>query len=129
MGGMIRIAIPETLPTPNVLLRLHWSKRGRIQRRVATMIGGALLQAGWRPGAPLAAVEVRIRRYSAKQPDPDALPGTAKLILDALQPASKRHPYGLGVIADDSAKCVKALHVEHVGKRQARTEIEIEAAE
>lgn len=55
------------------------------------------------------------------------MPSTAKLLLDVLQPASKRHPGGLGVIADDSSRCIELPHMEHVPKRIACTDVEIEA--
>ena len=38
--------------------------------------------------------------------DPDGLPTCAKHILDVLQPRSKKHPDGLGVIAEDTADCI-----------------------
>ncbi len=123
---MIRFAIDETLPTVNTLLRLHWAKRQRIARRVQQLVWIELRKQGTLPASPLERVRIRVRRYASNAPDPDGMPTTAKLLLDVLQPLSKRHPLGLGVIADDSAACIAALHVEHVPKRVARTEVEIE---
>jgi hypothetical protein len=126
---MIRFSIPETLPTLNVLLRAHWRKRGRMQRHVAWLVLAELRKIGALPRTePLRQVHVRIKRYSSRAPDPDAIDSTAKLLMDSLQPQSRRHPYGLGLIVDDSAHCVVSLHVEHVPKRIARTDVEIEPA-
>lgn len=124
----LQFTIPETLPTVNTLLRLHWRKRGRIQQRVASLAAAELRKLGAIPRTePLTRVAVRIKRYSSQSPDPDAITSTAKLLLDCLQPASKRHPYGLGLIEDDSHAVIVSLTVEHVGQRVARTDVEIEA--
>lgn len=116
-------SMPIRTPTINELLRMHWRVRGRLQRRVATELFLALPR--WRPAQPWARARVRIERYSPQQPDADALPGTAKLILDALQPPSKRHPYGLGLIAGDRAGELE-VEVVHVGRRLKRTDIWVE---
>jgi hypothetical protein len=124
--AILSVSIPITTPTPNELIRMHWRVRQRLQRKVADALGWALKEAGWRPGVPLARAAVRLARFSPMEPDPDALPGTAKLVLDALQPPSRRHPYGLGVIAEDTNAAV-VPSVVHVGRRLQRTDVEIEA--
>lgn len=118
-------SMPIRTPTVNELLRMHWRVRGRLQRRVALELYVALGLARWRPAQPWARARVRIERYSPQQPDADALPGTAKLVLDALQPPSKRHPYGLAVIAGDRAAELE-VEVVHVGRRLQRTDIWVE---
>jgi hypothetical protein len=123
---ILSVSIPITAPTPNDLLRMHFRARGKLQRKIAVALGWALKEQGWRPGKPLLRAAVRIARYSPMEPDPDGLPGTAKMILDALQPPSERHPYGLGVIADDTRAAV-VPSVVHVGRRLRRTDVEIEA--
>lgn len=122
----IRFAIDETLPTLNVLLRLHWSKRQRIARRVQQLVWVELRKQGLLPMVPMQRARIQVRRFSSNEPDPDGMPSTAKLLLDVLQPMSKRHPLGLGVIVNDDSDSI-TLHVEHVPKRVARTEVEIEA--
>lgn len=127
---MIRFSIAETLPSLNKLLRMHWRKRQRIQRQVAWLVLAALRETGALPrNAPLQRVDIRIKRYSGQALDPDGATSSAKLLLDALQPPSRRHPYGLGLIVDDSASCISSIHVEHVPKRIARTDVEIEVIE
>lgn len=124
----IRITIAETLPTLNMLLRLHWSKRRRIQSRVSQLVWLDLQRQGIRLSAPIGRCRIRIRRYSRRSPDVDSLPSTGKLLLDVLQPASKTHPQGLGVIADDTPECIVEYRVEHaVGKN--RMDVEIEAVD
>lgn len=102
-----------TLPTLNVLLRMHWSKRRRLQQEVAWECMRAMRLASIRADKPMDRCEVRIVRHSRREPDPDGLPGTAKLLLDALQPRSKVHPCGLGLIVDDGPKCIRKLTVQH----------------
>ncbi len=125
---MIRFVIDETLPTINTLLRMHWRKRGVLLSKIQYAVYVALAQSNQLPQgrAPMARCRIRIRRFSRNEPDVDALKATAKLLLDVLQPLSKRHPKGLGLIADDSSACIAELHVEHVPKHMARTEVEIE---
>jgi hypothetical protein len=67
------------------------------------------------------ACEVEIWYYSPREPDQDNLNSTAKIILDCLQPISKKHPHGLGFIHDDGSRCLKNLKVHHVSAKEART--------
>lgn len=117
-----------TLPTPNTLMRMHWSRRRRLQRRVCELVWCAMREAGIRPRAPLGCCRVQITRYSRRRCDVDALHGTGKLLLDVLQPASRRHPEGLGVIADDSPDCIVEYRVEHA-RGGHRTDVMIEAVD
>lgn len=127
---VIRLSIPERLPTVNILIRMHWAKRKALTERVQQWAHIELLKAGWNfRRQPIKQCAVRINRYSSQEPDPDGLRSTAKLLLDVLQPMSKKHPYGLGVIAEDSSKCIASLEVTHVPKRIARTDVEIEVIE
>jgi hypothetical protein len=119
-------SIPMTLPTLNVMLRMHWSKRRRLQQTVSWEIMRALRLGGWNPSRPLNRCDVEIVRHSRREPDRDGLASTAKLILDALQPASKTHPCGLGVIREDDSTCIRHLDVRHatsVGRKVERTDI------
>jgi hypothetical protein len=110
--------IPIRLPTLNTLLRMHWAKRKALLAQVSMFVCASV---GARSGAPMARAHVDIKRYSTQEPDVDGMPGTAKLILDVFQPASKRHPCGLGYILDDSSKCI-TLAVTHVKSREKRTD-------
>lgn len=110
-----------TLPTLNTLLRMHWSKRRRMQQEVAWECMRAMRLSGIRIDSPIEHCDIVIVRHSRREPDPDGMPGTAKLLLDALQPRSKTHPCGLGVIADDGPKCIRRLEVRHAQAVRCRS--------
>jgi hypothetical protein len=104
-----RLAAP--LPTLNRWERMHWRERHIFKRFLATEV--MALTAGMRPAEPWQHVAVLVFRHSIGTPDGDNT--IAKALLDVLQPPSKRHPYGLGIIAgDDPAHCrcsVKGIKV------------------
>ncbi|PXV60679.1 hypothetical protein SAMN04487785_102407 [Dyella jiangningensis] len=118
----IVIVIEARTPTMNVWQRLHWSQRQKLGREFATLIALACQR---RPATPLAKCTITIERYSPKNPDRDGRYGGVKPVLDALQPLSKRHPYGLGFIEDDNDDCVTDLKVLHVKSSLKRTRITI----
>lgn len=99
----IHFTLHFAIPTLNKWERMHWRAKVRFKRMLAQEI--ALAMIGQRPSVPIAAVFVQIFRHSVGVPtDDDNL--IAKAVLDVLQPPSKRHPYGLGVISgDDPATC------------------------
>lgn len=93
--------LPLNLPSENALIRLgRWRYRD-LRGDVATLVAAALT--GRRPVKPYALVHVKMHRYSHQLIDEGNLHSCSKLVLDVLQPHSKRHPDGLGVIADDGA--------------------------
>jgi hypothetical protein len=100
------------------MMRTHFAARKRYIATLAWEVRAAIL--GPLPAAPLARSRVTIWRHSIQPLDADALAGSVKHLLDLLQPMSKRHPYGLGLIADDRADCC-ALSVHWV-KARSRTE-------
>lgn len=97
----VSFTIAGLTPSPNTLMRTHWAKRSKMTRELAWKIREAI--AGGLPEAPFATSRVSVWRHSIQPLDADALCASAKLLMDAMQPASKRHPYGLGIIADDRA--------------------------
>lgn len=90
-------------PTGNQWLRIHWAKRKKMIEAIAAEIRAQIPAAS---GITFDSAKVHIIRQSSSRPDEDGLYGSVKGILDALQPASKRHPYGTYVIADDSSDCI-----------------------
>jgi len=122
-AGKIVIDIATRAPLQNEWQRMHWTVRRKVCRLWAELIFTAYPHV---PAAPIAKCRITIERFSTQKPDRDGLYGGLKPILDALQPASKRHPYGLGFIVDDNDDCVIDLKPIHVKGRDPRTRITIE---
>ncbi|GAA0721438.1 hypothetical protein [Dokdonella soli] len=125
---MIAFTLARRLPTLNAWLRLHRHARRRLMRAVSAEVWLELAKQHAKPREPFQRARVTIHRHGPKEPDPDGLPATAKALLDVLQPFSKRHPCGLGVIVDDSSRCIE-LHVKHVHSTEQRTDVLIEPLE
>lgn len=100
-GQVIRLVVPRLTPLLNVTSRQHWSARSRARREWAWDLRAALGRQP-RPAVPFARARVVIERRSIRTPDRDGLYGGAKGVVDCLLPQSKRHPTGLGFVADDT---------------------------
>lgn len=124
---MIHFEIPIRTPTLNTYLRMHWARRKRIARDIAWAIR-AHMPANLYPNQPIKRCRITVDRESTKEPDMDNLIGGLKPLIDALQPASKRHPLGLGIIADDSPRCLLLLTARHMAGKGQRTIVTIEEA-
>lgn len=116
-----RLAGP--LPLLNEWERMHWAKRGAFKKALAREVWAA--QLGALPSEPIKYATVKIWRHSIRQPDQDNL--IAKALLDVLQPAGKRHPYGLGIIAGDDPGHVHAriYHVQALRRVDQGTRVVI----
>lgn len=101
----VAVKIPVRLPTVNEMLRMHWRKRITVRKALGWALHVCIPPAR-RPPAPLTKVTIRIERHGAGTPDPDGLRTCAKHVLDVLQPFSRKHPNGLGIIADDTSAVV-----------------------
>lgn len=101
--ALLCVELPWLTPMANGWARMHFTRRktemDRIGAAVARAISITLLKQ-----LPLQSAHVRITRCSAVAPDPGGLSSMEKPILDALQQASRRHPYGSGVIVEDNAE-------------------------
>lgn len=117
----VEFSLPVRLPTYNASLRKHWGAR----RRFTDSLGWLLL-AAWpkssRPAEPMQYVDVVVRRHSTREPDPDGFDSCAKPLMDVLQPPSKRHPYGQGVIINDDPRHAR-VRVEHVHSKLQQTDV------
>lgn len=125
----IRLTIPEVLPGQNVLLRMHWAKRMRVRKRVAWYMKAALLEkgSGWKIGnKPLEKCRITVTRHCRRKLDADNSVSSVKALLDVLQPHSKTHPDGLGVIQNDSESCIVEPVRVIQEKGTAKTVVEIE---
>lgn len=121
---MIEITIDVRTPLLNEWQRMHWARRRRLAKDIAWRVK-LRLPIGQHPDRPLKRCSIEIERESTQAPDIDGMVGGLKPLLDALQPHSRRHPHGLGIIADDSPKCVTGLSVRHVAGKGQRTTIRI----
>lgn len=128
MGDSIAFRLDTLLPTPNRLMRMHYRERGRLLQDLAWQVRASIL--GPLPAKPLARAKITVTRHALQAPDVDALAGCTKLLLDLLQPPSKRHPCGLGVIANDTADALfldtRFVRVRHRGDQH--TQVVVEAA-
>lgn len=75
---------------------------------------------------PLPRARVKITRFSSQEPDADAI-GFVKPILDAMQPVSKRHPYGVGFITNDTRDTLDlSVLWQHAPAKTGHVLIEVE---
>jgi hypothetical protein len=103
---VFRLSRPLLLP--NRKKNLHWSEISKIIHQLSDEAAQAILRP---PTDPLIFASVSVLRYGLKEPDRDNLEASLKMLLDILQPRSKRHPYGLGIISgDDPAHLNSEIH-------------------
>lgn len=113
--------------TFNQFMRAHWRKQRAQGPRWATFLRAAL---GPSPRKPIEVAEVTVTVYRTMLQDPNNVSASCKSIFDALQVRSKRHPYGLGWIRDDSAAHLVYRTAEVKCKRQeTRTVVEVRPVE
>ncbi|GAA5442626.1 hypothetical protein Misp06_00800 [Microbulbifer sp. NBRC 101763] len=103
----IEFTIPLATPSNNQLLRMHWAKRRALKKQLALEVTSALVRSGQRrPNEPLARVYLEIERGSFGELDEDNLQGGTKPLVDVLEKVSRTNPHGLGLIDNDSNRCV-----------------------
>jgi hypothetical protein len=114
MGQVIAFTLAKPLPLLNRMQRTDRWTRSRNRKALAWEVA-ALIPFGSRPSVPFDKAKVTVTRRSTGTPDPDNL--LCKHLLDVLQPYSKRHPNGLGIIRSDANDCItlisKAERVVH----------------
>ena len=96
----------ELTPMRNALDRMHYRVKRRLMGNIADMLRAQIPNAS---GTPFQFAKVEIVRCSAKEPDKDGLYGSVKPILDAMQVASKRHPYGAFIIENDDSDHIELV--------------------
>lgn len=126
MGRIVTFILPTPTLLLNETLRMHWSERRRRQTMLAWDI--KLLTTRQRPAEPFPRARVRVERHSIKVPDYDGMVGGLKSLLDCLIPHSKRHPNGLGIVADDNPACLQldAVSVKADRRNEQKTVVIIE---
>lgn len=121
MPDFYDITLPFRTLTMNQLLRTHFRKRRKHLEEIAWYIRTNAMP----PPEPFTLARVQVSRYSPRVLDDDGARAIAKGVLDCLQPVSKRHPFGLGFILDDSPSCL-SLVVNTIKSSEAKTRIIIE---
>lgn len=96
----------ELVPMRNAYDRMHFRSQRRLKDRLAAEF---TRQTPLASGIPFDRAKVEIVRYSSVEPDPDGLVGFVKPILDAMQCASKRHPYGASIITNDNREVIELV--------------------
>ena len=123
---MIAFTLPLRMPLLNTILRTNHWKRSRLRQALAWQVAAALSKAKIaRPATPFLRAFVTVTRHSPKTADTDGIYGSAKALLDVLQPVSKACPSGLGIIANDSPDCL-VLVVRQVKSKLVQTDVTIE---
>lgn len=116
---MIVLDIPESSPSLNIGLRLHWVKRHQLREKWQWLVKAARLEARVYPKAPLARARVTFERFGPKVLDHDNLVGGLKITTDCLVRE--------GFIVDDTPACIgQPMYFQYIGPR--RTIIRIEPA-
>ncbi len=81
---ILEFSVPWVSTTNNVLLRMHWSKRRKINADVQWSVKAAIGRSPDWPTPPPDPVTVTIIRYGYSRPDRDNLYGGMKPLIDAL---------------------------------------------
>jgi hypothetical protein len=116
--------LSKPLLLPNRKKHLHWSEISAAIHLLSDEVSRGIENA---PPEPLKMAAVTVLRYSLKEPDQDNLEASLKQLLDVLQPRSKRHPYGLGIITDDNHAHLESEihHVQVKARAEQQTLVRI----
>lgn len=97
----IRFELPVTsLIGLNKMLRMNHYQRSKLRTALAWEVMAAIGRQ--RPVLPIPHARLIMERHAPRSLDPDNLAASVKSLADVLQPLSKRHPSGLGVISSDA---------------------------
>jgi len=100
------LIIPIELPSPNVYLKWHWAKRGRLKKTLASAMTEAV------PPSPYNAVNLHVTRVCVRRvTDADNEFFIVKPLLDAMVTA--------GILIDDNKNIIKRLNVDQLTRKQA----------
>ena len=118
------IELDRRIELANVYNSMHWTKKMRYRNELALLIAAKI---PWkdRPKVPWAHWSILIERESTKEPDPIAILAGAKPILDILQPKSRRHPYGLGIVLNDDSDSLIGYAAKHINGSRKWTRITV----
>lgn len=105
---MIEFVIPDCAPSPNRVLRMHWSAQKKLRDLWHKWVWVACVQGKIPMHMPLAFAHIQIERRGRKAMDPDNLMGAQKPLIDGL----RIH----GLIEDDDDKHVTVKVTQSLGE-------------
>jgi len=122
--GEYSFTLKRPLILPNRKKDMHWSTKSKLIHALSQEVAQAI---GRGPPEPIPKALVRVFRHGIKQPDDDNLVASLKWLLDLLQPRSKRHPYGLGIIAGDDPEHLvsEIFHLKPRSRAEQKTIVTI----
>lgn len=99
------LRLPQATPSNNELRGMHHRVYRALRKQWCGYVAEALMFR--RPKTPISSACLHIRRHSAGEGlDWDNAYGGLKPLLDCLVDQSRQNPDGLGLIKDDSPRCV-----------------------
>lgn len=126
--GALSFSLPKIMPSANKMLHLHHIKRWEYAKSLSSEVAAAI---GWDWLAghePWERARVSITRRTLQLLDPDAQGTAAKVLIDTLLKRSTTHPWGLGVLVDDSpdrmALVLRQVRVAH--RAEMGTDVSVE---
>lgn len=116
--------LKHPLLLPNRKKNLHWGTVSQLIHELSQEVAQVI---GQGPAEPLSKAHITVFRHGIQEPDKDNLTASLKWLLDVLQPRSKKHPYGLGIIAgDDPAHLTHEIfHIQCKTRAEQRTVVNI----
>lgn len=125
-----QFTIPGRLPSLNDLIHAMNHNRytgAGLKRTAEFAVAASAIVAHLKPMT--GPVRVYVTWYEgSNRRDRDNITSGVKFILDALQPASRRHPRGIGIIPGDGPKHIPdaVRHTVHVDKHNPRVVVTLE---
>jgi hypothetical protein len=123
---LIEFSIPHALKLPNQTNGRFWPASHAYRKRLLPMVAEAVNP--WAGHQPMERARLTFTRYSVGTPDPDAVHGCIKPLLDLLLVQSKTHPSSFGLIRDDSPDLIEymAVGIKVAHRAEQRTSVRIE---
>ncbi len=113
------------LPACNASRNVHWRTKQKERGEWAVLMRHAL-GVRQRPRTPLRRARLTLTRRSSRRPDFDNQTYAFKILIDLLQPDSKRNPGGLGIILNDNFETIGIPDYRWELERRGRVAITVE---
>ena len=118
---IIQFTIPELPVTLNLLMRMHYQKRGVYDRRWKEQVHWTLIAEGLLPPKLFSKAEIFLYRFSPRMLDFDNLVGSFKPVVDALK--------GVVIVDDRKAILGDRWEVSQIQCRKADSRIVVRVEE